>query len=141
MRKYLTNLLFCGVVIISCLFLSCTVCISSWILLGEVFHYLLPSANFGILSPFLAVGSVRVSENLNLSNLAFAFVYSALLLLLIVADGLLENVVESLRQSAKLPSLSVVAHYQNTNYATALRLAGTAEKWKKPLRQNPQRNK
>lgn len=134
MKGYLSNLLFCGVVIISCLFLSCAVCISSWILLGEVFQQLLPPASFDLLGPFIAVGSVRVSGNLNLSNLAFAFVYSALLLLVIVADGVLENVVTRLGHSAKLPSLSVVAHYQDDKYTSSLYVAGTAEKWKKPIR-------
>lgn len=82
---------------------------------------------------FTTVGSVRISGNLNLSNIVLAGVYAALLLFIIVADTVLENIFQRLRNSTKLPAPSVIAVYEGANYATAIGLVGTAQKWEKKI--------
>lgn len=122
------------VIIGASFFLAGAVYVYWWIAAGEILNRLLPPGTTGPLDPFIALGSVRVASNLNLSNIAFSLVYVALLILINIADGLLGNFVHRIQQTARLPPISVVQHYQDTGYTGAVALSGTAEKWKKILR-------
>lgn len=123
-----------SVIIGASFFLAGAVYVYWWIAAGEIFNRLLPPGTTGPLDPLIALGSVRVASNLNLSNIAFSVVYVALLILINIADGLLANLVHRVQQTARLPPIAVVQHYQDTGYTGAVMLSGTAQKWKKVLR-------
>lgn len=122
-----------GLIIIFCLFLSCSACAFWWFVVGELLPNIILTGFFDVVNIFVAFGSARISVNLNLSNIAFAGVYVALVLLIIVVDTLLEELFNRLRNSAKLPELSVVNFYEGNNYVQAIGLAGMAHKWKKKI--------
>eukprot|EP00796_Vickermania_ingenoplastis_P006137 gene6137-4417_t len=125
------------IIVTSCFFVVSAGYIFWWIIAGELMNKLLQPGTMGPLDPFIALGSVKYAGNLNVTNIGFSLVYVALLVLIIIVDGLLANITDRIQHNGKLPPLSLVQHYQDTGYTAAVSIAGTAQKWRKVVVRQP----